>query len=215
MIGSTGLPQDPERIRDMLDAVLRPGSRSRRARVASSERSSPRETAPRRCARIKAPTLVIHGSKDPMVSPSGGKATAKAIPGARLMIDRGDGSRPPRGRVAAADPGDRRPRATPPIGRPAGASACRRLDRRLADTAARRLLGGDPSAHARRPGAAARPASSGCPSGSRYLRFQTPLTELRRRAAVVSDRVDHHDHEALVALDRTGATRSASPGSCA
>ena len=29
---------------------------------------------------INAPTLVIHGSKDPMVSPSGGKATAEAIP---------------------------------------------------------------------------------------------------------------------------------------
>ena len=36
--------------------------------------------------RIKAPTLVIHGKDDRLVSPSGGKATAKAIPGARLLM---------------------------------------------------------------------------------------------------------------------------------
>lgn len=40
----------------------------------------------RQLARIKAPTLVIHGKDDRLVSPSGGKATAKAIPGARLMM---------------------------------------------------------------------------------------------------------------------------------
>lgn len=34
---------------------------------------------------IKAPTLVIHGLVDPLVKPSGGVATAKAIPGARLL----------------------------------------------------------------------------------------------------------------------------------
>lgn len=31
------------------------------------------------------PALVIHGDKDPLVTPSGGEATAKAIPGARFM----------------------------------------------------------------------------------------------------------------------------------
>ena len=34
---------------------------------------------------ITAPTLVIHGDYDPMIHPSGGKATADAIPGARLV----------------------------------------------------------------------------------------------------------------------------------
>lgn len=34
---------------------------------------------------IIAPTLVIHGDRDPMVHPSGGRATADAIPGARLV----------------------------------------------------------------------------------------------------------------------------------
>ena len=37
-------------------------------------------------AHITAPTLVIHGKDDRLVSPSGGKATAKAIPGARLLM---------------------------------------------------------------------------------------------------------------------------------
>ncbi|HXE46634.1 MAG TPA: alpha/beta hydrolase [Conexibacter sp.] len=40
---------------------------------------------------IVAPTLVIHGDRDPLITPSGGKATAKAIPGARLMIVPGMG----------------------------------------------------------------------------------------------------------------------------
>ncbi len=40
----------------------------------------------KRLARVKAPTLVIHGNDDRLVAPSGGKATAKAIDGARLLM---------------------------------------------------------------------------------------------------------------------------------
>jgi pimeloyl-ACP methyl ester carboxylesterase len=36
--------------------------------------------------RVKAPTLVVHGLLDPLVQPSGGIATAKAIPGSRLVM---------------------------------------------------------------------------------------------------------------------------------
>ena len=46
---------------------------------------------------IKAPTLVIHGTKDRLVRPSGGKATKRAIPGARLMLIEGMGHDLPRG----------------------------------------------------------------------------------------------------------------------
>ena len=35
--------------------------------------------------RIAAPTVVIHGTTDRMIRPSGGRATAAAIPGARLV----------------------------------------------------------------------------------------------------------------------------------
>jgi pimeloyl-ACP methyl ester carboxylesterase len=36
--------------------------------------------------RLDVPTLVIHGSVDPLVTPSGGQATADAIPGAELLV---------------------------------------------------------------------------------------------------------------------------------
>jgi pimeloyl-ACP methyl ester carboxylesterase len=36
--------------------------------------------------RLDVPTLVIHGLLDPLVRPSGGIATARAIPGARLLM---------------------------------------------------------------------------------------------------------------------------------
>ena len=47
--------------------------------------------------RITAPTLVIHGKADRLVRPSGGKATARAIPGARLDLIDGMGHDLPRG----------------------------------------------------------------------------------------------------------------------
>jgi pimeloyl-ACP methyl ester carboxylesterase len=90
IIGSTGLPQDAALIRDTMarsyDRGHDPAASGRQlgAIVASGD-----STAELR--NITAPTLVIHGSKDPMVSPSGGKATAEAIPGARLMVVQGMG----------------------------------------------------------------------------------------------------------------------------
>lgn len=41
--------------------------------------------------RITAPTLVLHGERDLLVAPSGGAATAAAIPGARLLTVHGMG----------------------------------------------------------------------------------------------------------------------------
>lgn len=40
----------------------------------------------RRLARIVAPTLVVHGAEDPLVPVAAGRATAAAIPGARLLV---------------------------------------------------------------------------------------------------------------------------------
>jgi len=40
---------------------------------------------------LDVPTLVIHGAVDPLVTPSGGEATAKAIPGAELLVFEGMG----------------------------------------------------------------------------------------------------------------------------
>jgi pimeloyl-ACP methyl ester carboxylesterase len=49
---------------------------------------------------ITAPALVIHGDRDRMVHPSGGRATAKAIPGARLVTIEGMGHDLPAGAFA-------------------------------------------------------------------------------------------------------------------
>jgi pimeloyl-ACP methyl ester carboxylesterase len=46
--------------------------------------ASPDRTAALRS--VTAPTLVIHGLRDPLVLPSGGVATSKAIPGSRLLM---------------------------------------------------------------------------------------------------------------------------------
>jgi pimeloyl-ACP methyl ester carboxylesterase len=44
-----------------------------------------------RLASVKAPTLVIHGTVDPLVHPMGGKDTAASIPGAKLLMIEGMG----------------------------------------------------------------------------------------------------------------------------
>jgi pimeloyl-ACP methyl ester carboxylesterase len=90
VIGSTGFPQDRDRIREMASRsfdrghTVAGGGRQLGAILASGDRT-------KELGRIEAPTLVIHGSKDRMVSPSGGRATARAIPGARLQIIEGMG----------------------------------------------------------------------------------------------------------------------------
>jgi pimeloyl-ACP methyl ester carboxylesterase len=44
-----------------------------------------------RLASVKAPTLVIHGTVDPLVRPEGGQDTAASIPGAKLLMIEGMG----------------------------------------------------------------------------------------------------------------------------
>jgi pimeloyl-ACP methyl ester carboxylesterase len=46
--------------------------------------------------KLSLPATVIHGTSDPLVRPSGGRATARAIPGARLRIVEGMGHDLPR-----------------------------------------------------------------------------------------------------------------------
>src|SRR5690606_6968098 len=40
---------------------------------------------------VRVPTLVVHGTVDPLIRPIGGKLTAEAIPGARLRMIEGMG----------------------------------------------------------------------------------------------------------------------------
>ncbi len=55
------------------------GARQMAAIIASGSRKEA-------LAQVKAPTLVIHGADDPLVSVEAGKATAQAIPGAKLLV---------------------------------------------------------------------------------------------------------------------------------
>jgi len=95
VIGSPELPRDADDMHAIAMASFDrdhdpegPG-RQLAAIVASGNRTA-------ELARIAAPTLVIHGSADPLISPSGGRATARAIPGAELMMVEGMGHDLPR-----------------------------------------------------------------------------------------------------------------------
>ena len=65
--------RNPAGIGRQMGAVLKSGDRTRELR------------------RITAPTLVVHGAEDTLVRPSGGRATAAAIPDADLMLIDGMG----------------------------------------------------------------------------------------------------------------------------
>jgi len=94
-VGSRGMPQDTDGVRKIaalsFDRELdRTGSgRQLAAIIASGDRTA-------ELRHITAPTLVIHGTADSLVSPSGGRATARAIPGAKLMMIEGMGHDLPR-----------------------------------------------------------------------------------------------------------------------
>jgi pimeloyl-ACP methyl ester carboxylesterase len=96
LVGSTGFDRDEQSIRERAGRAfdrgydVRAGGRQLGAIIASGDRT-------RMLGKIKAPALVIHGSVDKMIRPSGGRATAKAIPGARLMMIDGMGHDLPRG----------------------------------------------------------------------------------------------------------------------
>lgn len=97
LVGSPGFDRDEEELRRMVALGIERGGgdvagtgRQLMAILASGDRTA-------ELRRIAAPTLVIHGKADKLVRPSGGKATAKAIPGARLELIDGMGHDLPEG----------------------------------------------------------------------------------------------------------------------
>jgi pimeloyl-ACP methyl ester carboxylesterase len=94
-IGSPGFPIDREWLRGMAALSFERGAdEASTARQLGAILASGNRTADLR--RISAPTLVIHGQADLLVRPSGGRATARAIPGARLLPIEGMGHDLPR-----------------------------------------------------------------------------------------------------------------------
>jgi pimeloyl-ACP methyl ester carboxylesterase len=95
LIGSPAYPMDEARLRDvagrMYDRSHNPRGVLRQMHAISA--SGDRTAALRRLA---LPVTVIHGDSDKLIRPSGGRATARAIPGARLRIFEGLGHDLPR-----------------------------------------------------------------------------------------------------------------------
>jgi pimeloyl-ACP methyl ester carboxylesterase len=95
LIGSKGFPLDDDRIRELAGASYDRGhhtagtGRQLAAIMASGDRTAQLRT-------LSVPTTVIHGRNDPLVPFRGGRATAAAIPDARLIAVPGMGHDLPR-----------------------------------------------------------------------------------------------------------------------
>jgi pimeloyl-ACP methyl ester carboxylesterase len=87
-LGSPGFPFDEERTRRraaaQFDRAFSPAGVARQvgAVVSAADRTE-------RLSSVDVPTVVIHGDKDQLVTPTGGEATAKAVPGATLLVIEG------------------------------------------------------------------------------------------------------------------------------
>jgi pimeloyl-ACP methyl ester carboxylesterase len=96
-VGSTGFDQDLDELRRVTPEAFRrdPGARDGRRRQHRAVRAAGDRTEALR--HVTVPTVVIHGTDDAMCHPSGGRATAEAVPGARLILIPGMGHDLPRG----------------------------------------------------------------------------------------------------------------------
>src|SRR4051794_22261956 len=95
VIGSPGFPRDDDEVRALAlrayDRGVDPDGPGRQlaAIVTAADRTTD-------LARVSVPTVVIHGTADRLVAPSGGRATADAIRDARLLLIEGMGHELPR-----------------------------------------------------------------------------------------------------------------------
>jgi pimeloyl-ACP methyl ester carboxylesterase len=96
VIGSPGFPFDRERILARAGAAWDrdhdPAGVARQAAAVFTQRDRTTDLA-----KVKVPTVVIHGAEDPLISVSGGEATANVIPGAKLVVVPGMGHDLPEG----------------------------------------------------------------------------------------------------------------------
>lgn len=90
VIGSPGYPASDDYVRQRAGAAFdrsfypEGALRQFQAVMAQSDRTEA-------LGKVAVPTLVVHGAGDPLVTPSGGEATAKAVPGAELLMVEGMG----------------------------------------------------------------------------------------------------------------------------
>lgn len=95
-ISGTGFPLESEELRALGRLAYERGSNPAgfHRQMAAIAKSGDRT---RRLQGVRAPTLVLHGDQDPLVPLVAGRATAAAIPGARLRVIEGMGHSLPRG----------------------------------------------------------------------------------------------------------------------
>jgi pimeloyl-ACP methyl ester carboxylesterase len=95
-IGSPGFPFDETKIREragrLFDRSFHPQGVARQLAAILAHGSRVEKLRD-----VKAPTLVIHGAADPLVPLAGGEDTARAIPGAELLVIEGMGHDLPEG----------------------------------------------------------------------------------------------------------------------
>jgi pimeloyl-ACP methyl ester carboxylesterase len=95
VIGSPGFPFEEERVRRIAGRSYDRGHsaagvlRQLHAITASGDRTAA-------LREVRVPTAVIHGTRDPLIRPAGGRAAARAVPGARLRLIDGMGHDLPR-----------------------------------------------------------------------------------------------------------------------
>jgi len=119
LVGSPAYQRDDDELRELAALSWERGNspagmaRQLGAILASGNRA-------RELAAIKAPTLVVHGRSDKLVRPSGGRATARAIPNAQLELIDGMGHDLPRGVWPRVIEGIERTAAQAPAPQPVG-----------------------------------------------------------------------------------------------
>ena len=90
LVGSPGYEFDEARFRELVGRAFDRGHRPAGiARQLHAINCSGNRTADLR--RLELPTLVIHGSRDPLVRPGAGRQVAKVVPGAQLKMHEGMG----------------------------------------------------------------------------------------------------------------------------
>jgi pimeloyl-ACP methyl ester carboxylesterase len=90
LIGSPGYPLDEDQARTV---AMRAYDIAHDPTAVRRQQAAIKASGDRRAglSQVRVPTLVVHGDADPMQSPRAGKATADAIPGARLVTYPGVG----------------------------------------------------------------------------------------------------------------------------
>ena len=95
-IGGSGYEPDIEDLRDIATRSYDRGHDPQGSQRQLAAIIADRDRTPL-LRRLTIPATVIHGAEDKLVRPSGGRTTAKAIPGAKLLMIDGMGHGLPRG----------------------------------------------------------------------------------------------------------------------